>query len=284
VPYISMTSMVLSTPSDRSKVFNSQNRSCSAYIRDDLNDLAEQSDNYALKRRFAKIDRFSIFALLASQPLVTVAKSQFSREQIGIFIGNMLAGWSFGEKELRNLHSRGIEHMSAFQATAWFPAAAQGEITIANDLRGYSKTLSGGVMCGLEALIAAIDAIRLGKVDAAIVGASESLDADLATEAIQDFDAVTFGEGACFLLLTKERPSIYSLSIEIAETYWPKSMSYCMSDDASVNDEKTYRPFYLGLQPLIAIAGAFEAGVPERKIMLFQGKSRKIEVILSGHE
>ena len=65
--------------------------------------------------------------------------------------------------------------MHAYQATAWFPAAAQGEVTIALDLRGCAKTTAGREPGFAEAVWLARDALERDAVDLAVVGAAESL-------------------------------------------------------------------------------------------------------------
>lgn len=124
-----------------------------------------------------RIDRFSavahqaVAAALASVP----ADRRPERDRIGVFLTNTRAGWSYGEPELGLLVREGAEAMHAYQATAWFPAAAQGEVTIDLDLRGCAKTTAGRATGFAEALWLARDALERGAVDLAVVGAAESL-------------------------------------------------------------------------------------------------------------
>jgi hypothetical protein len=127
-----------------------------------------------LRRR---IDRFSAVAYLAvSAALAALAEEQRpARERIGVFLTNTRAGWSYGEPELGLLVNRGPQAMHAYQATAWFPAAAQGEVTIALGLRGCAKTTAGRESGFAEAIWLARDALERDVVDLAVVGAAESL-------------------------------------------------------------------------------------------------------------
>lgn len=127
-----------------------------------------------LRRR---IDRFSAVAYLAvSAALAALAQGQRpERHRIGVFLTNTRAGWSYGEPELSLLVNKGPQAMHAYQATAWFPAAAQGEVTIALDLRGCAKTTAGRESGFAEALWLARDALERDAVDLAVVGAAESL-------------------------------------------------------------------------------------------------------------
>jgi hypothetical protein len=128
----------------------------------------------SLRRR---IDRFSAVALLAVSSVLNALSTEERppRERIGVFLANTRAGWSYGAPELGLLVDRGPEAMHAYQATAWFPAAAQGEVTIALDLRGCAKTAAGRASGFAEALWLARDALERRALDLAIVGAAESL-------------------------------------------------------------------------------------------------------------
>jgi hypothetical protein len=127
-----------------------------------------------LRRR---IDRFAAVAYLAIAELLAElpAERRPVRERIGLFLANTRAGWSYGEPELGLLVDEGPAAMHAYQATAWFPAAAQGEVSIGLDLRGCAKTAAGRRAGFGEALWLARDALERGAVDLAITGAVESL-------------------------------------------------------------------------------------------------------------
>lgn len=124
-----------------------------------------------LRRR---IDRFSAVAYLAAAAALAQGQRP-ERHRIGVFLANTRAGWSYGEPELGLLVHKGPQAMHAYQATAWFPAAAQGEVTIALDLRGCAKTTAGRESGFAEAVWLARDALERDAVDLAVVGAAESL-------------------------------------------------------------------------------------------------------------
>jgi ribosome-associated toxin RatA of RatAB toxin-antitoxin module len=130
-----------------------------------------------LRRR---IDRFSAVAFLAARAALAALPADQCppRERIGVFLTNTRAGWAYGEPELGLCVNRGPQAMHAYQATAWFPAAAQGELTIALDLRGCAKTTAGRESGFAEAIWLARDALERDAVDLAIVGAAESLVSD----------------------------------------------------------------------------------------------------------
>jgi hypothetical protein len=122
-----------------------------------------------------RIDRFVALAYLAladcRRRTGPVAEEP---DRIGMFVANTLAGWSYGEPQLAALVARGPRSVGTYQATAWFPAAAQGEATIAFGWRGRAKTFSGASGALGEAWWAAANALVSGAVDLAYVGTAES--------------------------------------------------------------------------------------------------------------
>ncbi|UCC95076.1 MAG: beta-ketoacyl-[acyl-carrier-protein] synthase family protein [Candidatus Omnitrophota bacterium] len=95
-------------------------------------------------RLLKKIDVFSHMALVASEEAIKDAKLDLDavdKQRVGAFMGNALGGWLFAETELRDMYLEGREGISPYMASAWFPAAPQGQITIYYGLKGYSKTV-----------------------------------------------------------------------------------------------------------------------------------------------
>jgi 3-oxoacyl-(acyl-carrier-protein) synthase len=88
-------------------------------------------------------------------------------------VGNVLGGWAFAEREVRDLWTRGPRAVSPYQATAWFPAAAQGNINIRYGIKGRSRTFVCDRASGAYALIDAAQSIRRGKADVVLAGGTE---------------------------------------------------------------------------------------------------------------
>src|SRR6266852_4854512 len=107
-----------------------------------------QAKDYVSPRLSRKIDRFSTFGVAAS--LLALRDAGLTRanntaiwqgeehggERVGITVGNNLGGWEFAERELRNLWALGPRDVSPHMATAWFPAAVQGNVSITFGLKG----------------------------------------------------------------------------------------------------------------------------------------------------
>jgi 3-oxoacyl-(acyl-carrier-protein) synthase len=139
--------------------------------------VAEQE----LSPRFVKrTDRFTHLAMVTVQQAladarVTVDKdSGIHPERVGVSVGNVLGGWEFAERELRELWRDGEREVSPYQATAWFSAAPQGAICIALGIKGPARTFVADRASGAYALIHGADVIRRGQADIVIAGGTEA--------------------------------------------------------------------------------------------------------------
>ena len=128
-------------------------------------------------RLLKKIDLFSHMALVASEMAIQDAKLDLSKENLkraGIFMGNAIGGWLYAETELRDLYMEGREGVSPFMASAWFPAAPQGQISIHYGIKGFSKTVVADRASSLMAIGYAARTIESGKADFILAGGMEA--------------------------------------------------------------------------------------------------------------
>ncbi len=128
-------------------------------------------------RLLKKIDLFSHMGLVASEMSLDDAKLDLSQENLkraGIFMGNAIGGWLYGETELRDLYIEGREGVSPFMASAWFPAAPQGQISIKYGIKGYSKTIISDRASSLMAIAYAAKNLNHGKNDFILAGGMEA--------------------------------------------------------------------------------------------------------------
>lgn len=167
--------------------------------------LAELEAAAALPaREVRKLDRFSLLAVAAARRTLNASElSDDERTRCGVVAGNMLAGWTFTEPQLRAIHGPGLDAVSPYLATAWFPAAPQGQITIHLGMEGFAKTVTTDRCSGAQAIGLAWHWIRAGRADLLLAGGVEAPLTPLVERAL----AVTSdGEGslvesAAFLLL-----------------------------------------------------------------------------------
>ena len=135
------------------------------------------ADDTFPKRMLKKLDRFSHMALLAADDAINdsgIDIESEDKERIGIILGNALGGWAFAEEELRDLHRLGVREVSPYQATAWFPAAPQGQISINYGLKGFGKTIISDIASSHLAINYAARAIMSGRADVVLAGGTEA--------------------------------------------------------------------------------------------------------------
>lgn len=128
-------------------------------------------------RLLKKIDLFSHMALVASEMALKDANLNLADEDLnraGIFMGNAIGGWLYAETELRDLYLEGREGVSPFMASAWFPAAPQGQVSIHYGIKGYSKTIVSDRASSLMAIAYAAKNLIREKNDFIIAGGMEA--------------------------------------------------------------------------------------------------------------
>src|SRR3989338_1559399 len=128
-------------------------------------------------RLLKKIDLFSHMGLVASEMAIQDAGLDMTAENLkrcGIFMGNAIGGWLYAETELRDLYLEGREGVSPFMASAWFPAAPQGQVSIHYGIKGYSKTIVSDRASSLMAIAYAAKNLIRGKNDFILAGGMEA--------------------------------------------------------------------------------------------------------------
>ncbi|MBU1124759.1 MAG: beta-ketoacyl-[acyl-carrier-protein] synthase family protein [Candidatus Omnitrophica bacterium] len=139
---------------------------------DDLDKYSTLSE-----RLLKKIDAFSHMALVASELALQDAGIDIKKEDpnlIGIFLGNALGGWLYAETELRDLYIEGREGVSPYMASAWFPAAPQGQVSIYYGIKGFSKTVVADRASSLMAIGYAAKVLGKDKLNMILGGGMEA--------------------------------------------------------------------------------------------------------------
>lgn len=136
-------------------------------------------DNYSNvnPRLLKKIDLFSHIALVSADSAFKDANIDLSKEDLkrfGIFMGNALGGWFYAETELRDLYLEGREGVSPYMASAWFPAAPQGQVSINFGIKGYSKTVVADRASSSMAICYGARVLSENKDDVVIAGGMEA--------------------------------------------------------------------------------------------------------------
>ncbi|WP_141579099.1 ketosynthase chain-length factor [Actinomadura sp. WMMA1423] len=116
-------------------------------------------------RLIPQTDRMTQFALLGADHALAdagVRPGEMSEFEMGVVTAGTCGGFEFGERELRNLWSKGGQYVSAYQSFAWFYAVNTGQISIRHGMRGPSGVLVGDQAGGLDALAHARRLVRGG--------------------------------------------------------------------------------------------------------------------------
>ena len=146
-----------------------------SHIAGQIDDLEKYS--HVSERLLKKIDAFSHMALIASEMSLQDAGIDIKKEDpnlIGIFLGNAIGGWLYAETELRDLYIEGREGVSPYMASAWFPAAPQGQVSIYYGIKGFSKTIVADRAGSLEAIAYARKTLNKDKLNMILAGGMEA--------------------------------------------------------------------------------------------------------------
>ena len=170
-------------------------------------------------RDIKRLDRFALCAVAAARTALTpMALDEDGRRELGVIVGTMTAGWTFTEPQLRALYRSGLDEISPYLASAWFPAAAQGQITIHLGLGGHAKTLATDRCAGAQAIGYARQRMRSGQERYLLAGAAESPVTPFVLAAYESkFASVAapLTEGSAFLVLGAEPPAQDEPAVEI---------------------------------------------------------------------
>lgn len=136
-----------------------------------------EAKDFIPRRFIVKTDRFTHFALAAAELALADARLDLGNEdlhRVGVWFGNNAGGWDICERGFHELYREGATLVNPWQATAWFPTAPQGYLTIRYGIRGYSKSFVCDRASGASALYFAERAIRLGHNDVILAGGTEA--------------------------------------------------------------------------------------------------------------
>ena len=146
-----------------------------SHIAGQIDDLEKYT--HVSERLLKKIDAFSHMALIAAELALKDANIDIKKEDpksVGIFLGNAIGGWLYAETELRDLYIEGREGVSPYMASAWFPAAPQGQVSIYYGIKGFSKTIVADRASSSEAIGYARKTLSKGRLNMILAGGMEA--------------------------------------------------------------------------------------------------------------
>jgi 3-oxoacyl-[acyl-carrier-protein] synthase II len=134
-------------------------------------------EEYVPRRLKIKTDRFTHYALGASKLALNDSLLELDKVdpfKVGVFFGNNSGGWDICERGFYEYYSQGPLMVNPWQATAWFPTAPQGYVTISNGIKGYSKSFISDRASGASAMYFATRSIEMGHNDIVLAGGTEA--------------------------------------------------------------------------------------------------------------
>jgi len=132
---------------------------------------------YMSPKRARRLDRFSQFALVASQMALENAglvASDAVRDGAGVYIGSALGGVAFAEEQHRSYVLDGPHHVNPLLALSVFGGAASSNVTIELGLTGPSLAYGNSCAAGVIAIGEAARLIEEGRVPIMLAGGAEA--------------------------------------------------------------------------------------------------------------
>jgi 3-oxoacyl-(acyl-carrier-protein) synthase len=142
----------------------------------------------------AQTDRCSQMALVAVLDALDMAKlpidfrsedSPVASERVSLTVATIAAGWTYLERQMHNLWTKGVDAMNRYGLTAGFLAGPQGHISILFGIEGRTRTFVSERASGAYALMEGAKAIQRGDAEIVIAGGAEAPLTPLAWAAYQ---------------------------------------------------------------------------------------------------
>ncbi|MDB5248233.1 MAG: 3-oxoacyl-(acyl-carrier-protein) synthase 2 [Segetibacter sp.] len=135
--------------------------------------------NYLERKEARKIDRFSQFAIVASDEAVLDAKlnkDSVNPDRVGVIFGSGIGGiTTFQDEVLEFGRGDGTPRFNPFFIPKMILDIAAGQISMRHGFRGPNFAVVSACASSTNAIIDAFNYIRLGKSDIIITGGSESV-------------------------------------------------------------------------------------------------------------
>lgn len=155
-----------------------------------------------------------------------LAAAGYASERMAVAVGTSIGSPNEAyQEQVEAFESGGFRKVSKFASSAFSGHSATAHVSVDIGLRGPAITISSGCATGLDVLAWGVQQIRMGYVDAAVVGATESplfpmsfatqcslgilsKRNDAPEQAMRPFDrgrdGIVLSEGACTLVLERE--------------------------------------------------------------------------------
>ena len=134
---------------------------------------------YLDRKEARKIDRFSQFALIASDEAVKdagITRDNVDPDRVGVIFGSGIGGLiTFQEEVVNFANGDGTPRFNPFFIPKMILDIAAGHISMRHGFRGPNFAVVSACASSTNAIIDAFDNIRLGKADVVVTGGSEAV-------------------------------------------------------------------------------------------------------------
>ena len=135
--------------------------------------------NYLDRKEARKIDRFTQFALIASDQAVNdagITKENVDADRVGVIFASGIGGLITFQEEVTNFAlGDGTPRFNPFFIPKMILDIAAGQISMRHGFRGPNYSVVSACASSTNAIIDAFDIIRLGKAEIIITGGSEAV-------------------------------------------------------------------------------------------------------------
>ncbi len=135
--------------------------------------------NFLDKKEARKIDRFAQFALLASDQAMADAglnKENVNPDRTGVVLGSGIGGLTTFQHEVMEFaKGDGTPRFNPFFIPKMILDIAAGQVSMRHNLRGPNYAVTSACASSTNAMIDALNLIRLGKADIMVTGGSEAV-------------------------------------------------------------------------------------------------------------
>ncbi len=135
--------------------------------------------NFMDRKEARKLDRFSQIALVASDQAVLdagITKENVDHDRVGVIFASGIGGLTTFTEEVTNfVHGDGTPRFNPFFIPKIILDIAAGQISMKHGFRGPNYAVVSACASSTNAIISAMDNLKLGKADIIITGGAESV-------------------------------------------------------------------------------------------------------------
>ncbi|MEY3538645.1 MAG: hypothetical protein RL188_62 [Bacteroidota bacterium] len=131
------------------------------------------------RKEARKLDRFAQIALVASDQAVLdagITKENVDHDRVGVIFASGIGGLTTFTEEVTNfVHGDGTPRFNPFFIPKMILDIAAGQISMKHGFRGPNYAVVSACASSTNAIISAMDTLRLGKADIIVTGGSEAV-------------------------------------------------------------------------------------------------------------